>query len=302
MNEDTKQQQPSGQGQEAGPDFESIKQVNPYGAEYWLARDLQPLLGYEKSWQNFDKTIKRAITSFEQTGNPVQDQFNETVKLIEAGKGAQREVKDYALSRFACYLIAMNGEPSKPEIAAAQAYFAAATRAFEEISQVEKLREQQQQRLRLRQKVTSSNKDLAATARQAGVNSASFGRFQNAGYEGMYGGLDALAVKARKGIPERDDLLDRAGNAELAAHFFRITQTDQKLRVENIKGEEPAISAHRQVGSQVRQAIQEISGVMPEDLPAEPTIKPLMEERKRGRKKSLPAESGAGDQGSMFED
>jgi DNA-damage-inducible protein D len=260
------------------PDFESIKRTNPYQAEYWSARDLAPLLGYS-NWQNFDIAIKRGKTACEQVGQVVADHFTDASKTIETGKGAQREIKEYYLSRFACYLIAQNGDPRKLEIASAQAYFAVSTRRHE----LHQLYDEQQKRLQLRERVSENNRKLAEAAHQAGVLSRSFGEFQNAGYEGLYGGLDAEGIKARKQLGKSEEVLDHMGRAELAANDFRITQTEEKLRREQIIGQARAIATHHEVGKKVREAIQEIGGTMPEDLPPEPSIKPLLAERRRIR-------------------
>jgi DNA-damage-inducible protein D len=273
------------------PDFESIKQTNPYGAEYWSARDLAPLLGYS-NWQNFQVAIKRGQTACEQVDQTVSDHFTGASKMVGLGSGAQREVKDYFLSRFACYLIAQNGDPRKPEIAAAQAYFAVSTRKHE----VQQLYEEQQKRLQLRERVSENNLKLAEAAHRAGVLSRSFGEFQNAGYEGLYGGLDVEGIKARKGLGKGEEMLDHMGRAELAANDFRITQTEEKLRRERIVGQSRAIATHHEVGQRVREAIQEIGGAMPEDLPPEPSIKPLLSEKRRQRKK-LPTGNSDGQPG-----
>lgn len=268
------------------PDFESIKQISPYAAEYWSARDLAPLLGYI-NWQNFEVAVKRAKTACEQVGQLVDDHFTGANKMITAGKGAKREVKDYLLSRFACYLIAQNGDPRKPEIAAAQAYFAVSTRQHE----VHQLYEEQQKRLSLRERVSENNRKLAEAAHGAGVLSPSFGEFQNAGYRGLYGGLDVDGIKVSKGLGHNEDVLDRMGRAELAANDFRITQTEEKLRNESIVGQSRAIETHHEVGKQVRKAISEIGGTMPENLPPEPSIKPLLDDRRR-HSKGLSADAG----------
>jgi len=265
------------------PNFDSIMQVNPYGIEYWSARDLAPLLGYNK-WQNFVTALNRAVIACQQIGQVADDHFTGISKMISLGKGAQREVKDWFLTRFACYLIAQNGDPRKSEIAHAQAYFAVSTREFE----IQQLREEQDKRLRLRERVSENNQKLAEAAYAAGVLSRSFGAFQNAGYRGLYDGLDVDGVKARKQIGSKEDVLDRMGRAELAANDFRITQTEQQLRKEGIIGQAKATETHFEVGHKVRKAIQEIGGIMPEDLPAEPTIKPLLEAKRRQRK-TLPA-------------
>lgn len=248
----------------------------------WSARELAPLLGYNK-WQNFEVAIRRAMTACEQIGQVVADQFTGVSKLIDAGKGAKRPVQDYLLSRFACYLIAQNGDPRKPEIAAAQAYFAISTRQHE----LAQLLEEQEERLKLRERVSEDNKALASAAYASGVLSQNFGTFQNAGYKGLYGGLDVGNIKVRKDIPQREDLLDRMGRAELAANDFRITQTEERLRKEGTIGESSAMTVHHEVGQKVRKAIADIGGTMPEDLPPEPSIKPLLEERRRKRGKQL---------------
>jgi DNA-damage-inducible protein D len=216
------------------------------------------------------------------------DHLRDATKMIQTGKGAQREVKDYSLSRFACYLIAQNGDPRKGEIAAAQAYFAVATRRNE----LHELYEDQQKRLQMRERVSENNRKLAEAAQQAGVLSHSFGEFQNAGYRGLYGGLDVDGIKAQKGLGRNEEVLDRMGREELAANDFRITQTEGKLRNERIIGQSRAIQTHHEVGKKVREAIEEIGGIMPEDLPPEPSIKPLINERRR-RHKNLQAGAGA---------
>lgn len=264
------------------PDFESVKQINPYGAEYWSARDLMRLLGYGK-WQNFEVAIKRGVIACQQVGQNIADHFTDASKVIRAGKGANQEVKDYLLSRFACYLIAQNGDPRKLEIASAQAYFAASARENE----LRQLYEAQLKRAELRERVSENNLDLAQAAGRAGVLSKNFGLFQNAGYQGLYGGLSIDQLKERKGIGPKEDILDRMGREELATNDFRITQATAKLRREGIVGQSTATHAHRQVGEAVRNAIEEIGGTMPEELPAEPSIKPLLSQQQRTRKRAI---------------
>lgn len=258
------------------PDFESIKQISPYGAEYWSARDLAPLLGYTQ-WRRFEEAIHRAMTACRQVGQTVDDHFAGAGKMVTLGSSAKREVKDYILSRFACYLIAQNGDPRKPEIAAAQVYFAISTRKNE----LAELKEAQEERIYLREQVSENNKALNEAARSAGVLPQSFGQFHDAGYQGLYGGLGVDAIKARKGIKDKEDLLDRMSREELGANLFRITQTEARLRDEQIIGQSKAIETHREVGQKVRKAIADIGGKMPEELPAEPSIKPLLYEKKR---------------------
>ncbi len=281
------------------PDFDSIKQISPYEVEYWSARTLASLLGYSL-WQNFERAINRAITACRQVGQKVEDHFIGATKMVTLGSGAQREVKDYLLSRFACFLIAQNGDPRKPEIAHAQAYFAVATRQNE----LAQLYDAQQARLHLRERVSEDNRKLADAAAQAGVLSRSFGAFQNAGYHGLYSGRDVATLKEQKGIAADEDILDRMGRAELAANDFRITQTEEKLRKEGVIGQTAAMETHYEVGRTVRKAIEEIGGTMPEDLPAEPSIAPLLQSTRRRRKKLAAEQAGppAGpQQGGLWE-
>jgi DNA-damage-inducible protein D len=211
----------------------------------------------------------------ESTGFRVTYHFLDTKKVISAGKGAKLERADCYLTRYACYLVAMNGDSTKPEISTAQSYFAAQTRKQE-------LRDQEK-RILLRDRVRRGNTVLAGTARNAGVRR--FGIFTDAGYRGLYG-MGLKEIKTRKRLPPSADLLDRAGHAELAANEFRITQTQQKLERERIQGEELAIVTHRAVGTEVRDAIKRIGGTMPEDLPIEPPIKKVIAEHNK-RKKEL---------------
>lgn len=257
------------------PNFDSIRQVNPYGQEYWSARSLAPLLGYSR-WQNFDIAIKRAMTSCEESGNIVQDHFTEVSKPITGGKGAVQSVKDYYLSRFSCYLIAMNGDPRKPEIAAAQVYFAVFTRAHE----MHVLRKQQEERLAIRFQVAEGNKKLADAAQHAGVQSENFGIFTDAGYIGMYT-MTSEEIRIHKGIPEGEEILDNMGREELAANYFRITQTEGKLMRENVQGEDKAVQTHHSVGREVRKTIEALAAPLPEDLPPAPSIRRMVEQRRR---------------------
>jgi DNA-damage-inducible protein D len=192
--------------------FEDLKQVNPHGAEYWTARGLQPLLGY-KQWRSFDKAIRKAITSCEQSGNDPGYHFARARKMINLAKGAERAVDDFELSRFACYLIAQNGDPRKPEIASAQKYFAIQTRR-QELSDALAA---DLERVELRKQTSEEFKALSGAARNAGVQDKMFGVFHDAGYKGLYGGLGKEDIKAKKQIPPKDQLMDRMGTTELAA-------------------------------------------------------------------------------------
>ncbi|NYD91623.1 DNA damage-inducible protein D [Sphingomonas melonis] len=255
------------------PTFEELRRTNAYGADYWSARDLQVLLGYSQ-WRRFEDAIRRAMTSCEQSGNTCDYHFAGAGKMIPTGKGAEREVDDFHLSRFACYLIAQNGDPRKPAIAQAQKYFAVQTRrqelSDEYAADVE--------RLEMRKQISEEFKNLSGAARTAGVADRRFGIFHDAGYKGMYDGRGVDAIKAKKGIGARDNLMDRMNSTELAANQFRMTQARDKLAREGIRGEQRAIDAHHTVGREVRAAIGKIGGTMPEDIPADEHIK-LVEKR-----------------------
>jgi len=252
----------------SGPnkDFEGIKKINKQGVEYWEARELMRLLGYGK-WENFRKIIDRAKDACNNSDQETGDHFPDAGKMVNLGSGSQRKVEDYHLSRYACYLIAQNGDPRKQEIAMAQTYFAVQTRKQEIFQQMN----QDQKRLFIRKEVKDHNKKLFKTAQKAGVNN--FGRFNNYGYLGLYG-LITEDIKIKKGIG-KDNILDRAGSTELAANLFRITQTDEKIIKEEIKGEEKANTTHFDVGQKVRKTIKEIGGTMPENLKPEKHIKKI---------------------------
>lgn len=256
--------------------FEDLKHFNQHGAEYWNARELQPLLGYSQ-WRRFEDAIKRAMISCEKSGNNPAYHFAGAGKMIELAKGAVREVPDYQLSRFACYLIAQNGDPRKPEIASAQKYFAVQTRK-QELSEAQAA---DWERLELRKQASQEFKSLSGAAREAGVQNKMFGVFHDAGYKGLYGGVGNEAIKARKKIPPKENLMDRMDATELAANQFRMTQTRDKLARERVKNQEQAIQTHEQVGKEVRAAIQRIGGTMPENLPPAEHIKQVEKRLKR---------------------
>ncbi|MEK6653191.1 MAG: DNA damage-inducible protein D [Nitrospirota bacterium] len=248
--------------------FEDQKKINEYGAEYWSAREIQPLLGYTQ-WRRFEDAIKRALISCKQSGNEPSYHFAGVGKMIDIGKGGSREVTDYHLSRFACYLIAQNGDPRKPEIANAQKYFAIQARR-QEITDVIAA---DIERLELRKQTAEEFKALSGAARDAGVHDRMFGVFHDAGYKGMYGGLGRDAIKKQKIIPEKENLMDRMDTTELAANQFRMTQTRDKLAKEKVKDQQTAIRTHESVGKEVREAIKRIGGTLPEQLPPAEHIK-----------------------------
>lgn len=261
--------------------FESIKHVNEYGNEFWYARELQSILEYTE-WRNFQKLIEKAQTACENSDMAVDECFVEVNKTSPMPNGGVKLIDDYILSRYACYLIVMNGDPRKEVIAVGQTYFAVKTRQQELIDHYDELSEDQK-RLAIRKEMKAHNKSLAEAAQKAGViKSYDFAIFQNYGYQGLYGGLGAKEIHARKGLKENEQILDRMGSTELAANLFRATQTDEKLRRENIRGKEKANQTHYEVGRKVRQTIAELGGTMPEDLPTpEKSIKQIESEQKK---------------------
>lgn len=261
--------------------FESIKHVNEYGNEFWYARELQSILEYTE-WRNFQKLIEKAQTACENSDMAVDECFVEVNKTSPMPNGGVKLIDDYILSRYACYLIVMNGDPRKEVIAVGQTYFAVKTRQQELIDHYDELSEDQK-RLAIRKEMKAHNKFLAEAAQKAGViKSYDFAIFQNYGYQGLYGGLGAKEIHARKGLKENEQILDHMGSTELAANLFRATQTDEKLRRENIRGKEKANQTHYEVGRKVRQTIAELGGTMPEDLPTpEKSIKQIESEQKK---------------------
>ena len=256
--------------------FEAAAQVDDDGNEYWFARDLQTLLGYTK-WDNFLTVIAKAKEACEQAGHGCDDHFAGVGKMISLGKGAEREIEDIVLSRYASYLVAQNGDGRKRPVAFAQTYFAIQTRrqeiADQEAQEYLPLSEDER-RVLLRDEIKTHNKALASAAKNAGVREGmDFAIFQTEGYKGLYGGLDVPGIRRRKGLTPKQGILDHMGSTELAANLFRATQTEEKLRREGIKGKEAANRAHYEVGAKVRQTIKDLGGVMPERLPAQEDIK-----------------------------
>ena len=265
--------------------FESIKHINEYGEEYWLARELQPVLEYAQ-WRRFADAIERAKLACKNSGYEADDHFADVGKMVDIGSGAEREIDDVMLSRYACYLIVMNGDPRKEVIAVGQTYFAVKTRQQELIDNYEELTEDQK-RLAIRNEMIAHNKSLAEAAQMAGVmEPRDYAIFQNRGYQGLYGGLGAKEIHARKGLKKGQKILDHMGSTELAANLFRATQTDEKLRRENIQGKQAAYDTHYEVGKKVRQTIKELGGTMPEDLPTpEKSIAQIAREQERHKLK-----------------
>ena len=263
--------------------FESIKHIDENGVEFWYARELQTALEYVQ-WRRFAESIERAKEACKASGFDVADHFADVGKMIDLAKGAQREITDIKLSRYACYLIVMNGDPRKEVIALGQTYFAVKTRE-QELSEQEDFSRltEDQKRLAIRGELAEHNKSLAEAAKNAGVTtSQDYAVFQNMDYKGLYGGLGAKQIHERKGLKKSQSILDHMGSTELAANLFRATQTDEKLRRENIQGKAAANKTHFDVGQKVRKTIEELGGTMPEDLPTpEKSIKQIAKETKR---------------------
>jgi DNA-damage-inducible protein D len=251
-------------------DFENIKKIDESGIEYWEARELMPLLGYDR-WENFQKVVERAQKACFKANQEIENHFRDVSKMVKIGSNTVREIRDWKLDRYACYLIAQNGDSEKPEIAMAQTYFAIQTRKqeiFEQLSDADK-------RLVIRTEIADHNKKLFKTAKNAGV--FNFGSFDDAGYRGLYG-MPLKEIENKKGI-RKGELLDRAGSTELAANLFRITQTDEKIKKDKIRGAQSATKTHFMVGGKVRQTIKDIGGVLPENLSVEKHIRELKKKR-----------------------
>lgn len=261
--------------------FEQIKHTNPKsGVEYWFARELQIVLEYAE-WRNFSTVINKAKEACKGSGIAVSDHFVDINKMVKAGVSS-RAIADIAITRYGCYLVVQNGDPTKEVIARAQTYFAIQTRRQEVTDQFSELSEDER-RLAVRAELARHNTQLADAAHDAGViDPLDYAIFQNEGYKGLYGGLTAKDIHARKGLKKSQQILDHMGSTELAANLFRATQTEEKLRREHIYGKKQANQTHFQVGAKVRQTIKELGGTMPEDLPTpEKSIKQLEKEKKK---------------------
>jgi len=263
--------------------FETIKQINQQGQEFWYARDFQNILGYVK-WDKFLFVLDRAKEACVNSGHKIQNHFPHMEKMVDIGSGARRKIDDIGLSRYACYLIVQNADPSKPIVALGQTYFAIQTRKQELIEQSEyaNLKSEDEKRLFLRDQLKVHNKKLAGVAKEAGViTPLDYAIFQDHGYKGLYEGLGAKDIRESKQLKRGQMILDHMGSTELAANLFRATQTEEKIKREDIKGKRKANLTHFEVGKKVRQTIKELGGVMPEQLPAPESLKSL-------KKKLLP--------------
>lgn len=255
--------------------FEQIKNTDENGYEFWMARQLSKVLDYT-DFRNFTGVIEKAAEACKKSGQQIPDHIVEANEMVAIGSGAAREMPSYILSRYACYLIVQNADPSKEVVALGQTYFAVQTR-IQEIQQMDaynQLSTEEEKRIFLRNEMSKHNTYLAAAAKNAGVQDGlNYAIFQNHGYMGLYGGLDAKGIHKKKNLKKSQHILDHMGSTELAANLFRATQTEEKLRNENIKGKQKANQTHLEVGRKVRQTIKEIGGTMPENLPVADSIK-----------------------------
>ena len=259
--------------------FEDIKHIDENGVEFWYARELMPILQYS-NWQNFEKIIDKAKISCENSGISVFEHFIDVNKLSKRANNAEVEIKDYELTRYACYLIAQNGDSRKKVIALAQTYFAVQTRKQEITEKEYSMLTEDEKRFYQRNLTRKGNYSLNQTAKKAGVKN--FDKFHNAGYKGLYNGETADDIAKRKGLRYREDILDNMGSTELSANLFRISQTEEKLKKDNIQTEKEACNTHNKIGKIVRKAIKEAGGTMPENLPTpQKSLKQLEKENKK---------------------
>jgi DNA-damage-inducible protein D len=262
--------------------FEQIRKTDSNGNEYWSAREMAKVLEYSE-YRHFVPVIERAKEACKNSGQQVSDHFEDILEMVSIGSSAVREVESVKLSRYACYLIVQNADPAKEVVALGQTYFAVQTR-LQEIRQMDeynRLSTEDEKRLFLRGELAKHNTQLAAAAKDAGViEPIDYAIFQNHGYMGLYGGLDAKAIHKRKGLTKSQQILDHMGSTELAANLFRATQTEDKLRREQTKGKTEANQTHYEVGKKVRKTIEELGGTMPENLPVAGSIKKIEKESK----------------------
>lgn len=263
--------------------FEQIKEIDENGNEYWGARKLAKVLEY-REYRNFSPVIEKAKEACRNSDQPLENHFVDFHEMVSIGSGAEREMVSTKLSRYACYLIVQNADPNKEVVALGQTYFAVQTR-IQEISQMEaytQLSTEDEKRLFLRSELKKHNLQLADAAKNAGViEPIDYAIFQNHGYMGLYGGLGAKDIHAKKGLKKSQQILDHMGSTELAANLFRATQTEEKLRRENVQGKTQANKTHYEVGKKVRKTIEELGGTMPENLPAEKSIKGIEKTEKK---------------------
>ena len=263
--------------------FESIRKIDENGVEYWSSRDLWKVLEYTE-YRHFLPVIEKAKIACKNSGDSITEHFEDVLEMITIARGAVRSVEAVKLTRYACYLTVQNADPNKVIVAQAQTYFAIQTRIAEvqQMDEYNQLSTEEEKRLFLREELARHNSLLAEAAKEAGViESIDYAIFQNYGYQGLYGGLGAKEIHARKGLKKSQKILDHMGSTELAANLFRATQTEEKLRRENIKGKFNANKTHFEVGRKVRQTIRELGGTMPEDLPVAESIKSIETKQKK---------------------
>lgn len=262
--------------------FEGIKHIDEYGNEYWLARELQNVLEY-KRWDKFCNVINNAQKACDNSNYKVFEHFSQVGKTSKMPNGGVKNLLDYKLSRYACYLIVQNSDPRKDVVALGQTYFAVQTRRQELTEKEYSMLTEDEKRFYQRSLTKKGNYSLNQAAKKAGVKN--FDQFHNAGYKGLYNGETADDIAKRKGLRYREDILDNMGSDELIANLFRISQTEQKLKRDNIQGESKAKETHYEVGQEVRNTIKRLGGVMPEDLPTpKKSLKELEKEQKRQEK------------------
>ena len=260
--------------------FDDIKHIDEYGAEFWYARELMPLLGY-KEWGKFEGAIQKAMETCKVSNYKTFDHFVGSAKMVNIGSKTQRKLEDYKLTRYACYLIVQNCDSRKEAIALGQTYFAIQTRKQELYEEQYNELSEDEKRLLIRKQTKNGNNQLNKTAVNAGVKNLD--KFHNVGYKGLYNGETAADIAKRKGLRYREDILDNMGSDELAANFFRISQTNQKLVNDNIHGQEKANETHYKVGKEIRNVIKKIGGTMPEDLPTpKKSLKEIKQLNKKG--------------------
>jgi len=261
--------------------FESVKKINEQRMEYWSARELSKILEYSE-YRHFVPVIAKAKDACNNSGHAVSDHFEDILEMVDIGSGAKRNIEDVKLSRYACYLIVQNADPAKEIVALGQTYFAVQTRRQELSDEFGKFESDEEKRLFLRQQMKEHNRYLASAAKEAGVvKSLDYAIFQDHGYKGLYGGLGQVDIHRRKGLKKGQKILDHMGSTELAANLFRATQTEDKLRRENIRGKDKANQAHFEVGKKVRKTIKELGGTMPESLPSAENIKKITSKNKK---------------------
>src|SRR3989338_126440 len=261
--------------------FESVKKINEQRMEYWSARELSKIFEYSE-YRHFVPVIAKAKDACNNSGHAVSDHFEDILEMVDIGSGAKRNIEDVKLSRYACYLIIQNADPAKEIVALGQTYFAVQTRRQELSDEFGKFESDEEKRLFLRKQMKEHNRYLASAAKEAGVvKPIDYAIFQDHGYKGLYGGLGQVDIHRRKGLKKGQKILDHMGSTELAANLFRATQTEDKLRRENIRGKDKANQTHFEVGKKVRQTIKELGGTMPESLPSAENIKKIVSKNKK---------------------